>query len=479
MKKTSQTPSSLPLEQASKPVFALSVLLRVLAVLIAVFCLYRLLQLVGGNNIALTDQEIRANIHDAGGKTLYTSSDLRADAGRDPETADLGNGYTCTIQSKKNARKKFIQVSLSVLDSAGQEVYAAEQEPLQIGEGLHAEIGLAVSGMDTGSISASTSVEQKEALHIDHYRWLYMLGAVAGIGGFFLVGSVFRYLRVNTRVARFNRRMGSIGRYALLAFVLVIALFPILWMLFASLLPSQRVMQIPPVFGITGESSFANYVKVFSQAKYLQYYLNSIITSGGTVLVVMFIALLASYSFSRYNFVGKNTVLTLILSVQMFPIVAILISLYGFYMRWNLVNQYAGVILADTVQELPLAIMLLRSFFDTLPRSLDESARIDGAGRLRTMFSILVPLTIPGLVAVGIYTFLNAWDDYLMALTIMKSDEMKTLTVGLAQSFLGEYAHDYGALMAFAMGGSLPIVLTFIFFQKYMISGLTAGAVKG
>ena len=121
----------------------------------------------------------------------------------------------------------------------------------------------------------------------------------------------------------------------------------------------------------------------------------------------------------------------------------------------------------------------MRSFFDTLPHSLDESARIDGAGRIRTMVSILVPLTLPGLVAVGIYTFLSAWDDFLMALTIMNTTNMKTLAVGLAQSFLGEYAHDYGALMAFSMAGSLPIVLMFVFFQKYMISGLTAGAVKG
>ena len=197
------------------------------------------------------------------------------------------------------------------------------------------------------------------------------------------------------------------------------------------------------------------------------------------VLTVLLIALPAGFSFSRYDFKGKNVILTTIMSVQMFPIVVILISLYGFYMRWNLLNTYLGVILADTTFALPLAITLMRSFFDTLPHSLDESARIDGAGRIRTMVSILVPLTLPGLVAVGIYTFLSAWDDFLMALTIMNTTNMKTLAVGLAQSFLGEYAHDYGALMAFSMAGSLPIVLMFVFFQKYMISGLTAGAVKG
>ncbi len=135
--------------------------------------------------------------------------------------------------------------------------------------------------------------------------------------------------------------------------------------------------------------------------------------------------------------------------------------------------------MADSTFALPLAITLMKSFFDTLPRSLDEAARIDGAGRLRTLFSILLPLTLPGLIAVGIYTFLSAWDDFLMALVIMQKNEMRTLTVGIAQSFLGEYAHDYGALMAFSVAGSLPIVLLFVFFQKYMIAGLTAGAMKG
>lgn len=309
--------------------------------------------------------------------------------------------------------------------------------------------------------------------------WWRVLLMLAGIAGFVLLTTSFPEIRQNTQVARHQRQLGRVLRYILIGLILIVALFPVLWMFFSSLLPSPRVMQIPPVFGITGESGLFNYVKVFSKDEYVRYFVNSFVTAGGTVLMVMLIALPAGYSFSRYSFAGKNMVLTLIMSVQMFPIVVILISLYGFYLRWNLVNTYMGVILADTVQAMPLAITLMRSFFDTLPRSLDESARIDGAGRLRVMFSILVPLTLPGLVAVGIYTFLTAWDDYLMALTIMSTTDMKTLTVGLAQSFLGEYAHDYGALMAFSMAGSLPIVLLFVFFQKYMISGLTAGAVKG
>lgn len=206
---------------------------------------------------------------------------------------------------------------------------------------------------------------------------------------------------------------------------------------------------------------------------------NSFIVSFGTIAIVLLVAVPASYALSRYNFFGRRVILSSVSSVQMFPVVVILTTLYGFYNSWHMLDTYRGLILADTTFALPLAITLMKSFFDTLSKSLDEAARIDGASRMRVLLHILLPLVVPGLVAVGIYTFLNAWDDYLMALTIMKSNEMRTLPVGIAQSFLGEYSNDYGGLMAFAVAGSLPIVLLFIFFQKYLVSGMTAGAVKG
>lgn len=308
--------------------------------------------------------------------------------------------------------------------------------------------------------------------------WRFILIAV-GIVCLIMIAPKSAAFRLNRKVSRYANGFSKFLRYAFVSVLLMITLFPIYWMAVSSLMPSAHIMRIPPTLTLTFESGVFNYVKVFSKPEYIRYFINSFITSGGTVLAIFLIALPAGFAFSRYKFVGKNLILTTIMSVQMFPIVVILISLYGFYAKWGLLNSYLGVILADTTFALPLAITLMRSFFDTLPRSLDESACLDGAGRIYTMLHILVPLTLPGLVAVGVYTFLSAWDDFLMSLTIMITNDMKTLTVGLAQSFLGEYAHDYGALMAFAMAGSIPIVLVFVFFQKYMISGLTAGAVKG
>ena len=272
-------------------------------------------------------------------------------------------------------------------------------------------------------------------------------------------------------------RLSSVVKYIVLFSFLVIFVSCLLdadFFITAKPYPYEPASELFP-----NQANLSNYQRIFSSEKYIGYFKNSFITAFGTVLLVLFISIPSGYAFSRYKFRSKNIILTSIMSVQIFPIVIILISLYTFYMKWDMLNTYRGLILADATFALPLAITLMKSFFDTVPVSLDESARIDGAGRFRTLFSVVLPLTLPGLVAVGIYTFLNSWDDFLMALVIMQDVKMKTLTVGLAQSFLGEYAYDYGALMAFSMAGSLPIVVIFIFLQKYMISGLTAGAVKG
>lgn len=278
-------------------------------------------------------------------------------------------------------------------------------------------------------------------------------------------------------IERFTKKSKTFLKYLVLVVLAVILLFPVYWMIVCSFMESHYLMVVPPHL-IPVDASFDNYVEIFSNAKYLNYFKNSFISAGGTVLLSLLIAIPAGYSFSRYNVPGKNGILSMIMSVQMFPVVVILISLYAFYLKLGMMSTYQGLILADTTLVMPLSITLIKSFYDTVPRSLDEAAKIDGAGRLQTMIQIIFPLVLPGVVAVCIYTFLNAWDDYLMALILMQGD-MKTLTVGIAETFLGEYCYNYGGMMAFAFIGSLPIVVLFVFLQKYMIAGLTAGAVKG
>ena len=283
---------------------------------------------------------------------------------------------------------------------------------------------------------------------------------------------------MNNKKGLFAKKVGTVGRYVILILVVVIMLFPIYWMVVCSLMPTHYLTVLPPHFWPV-DATLENYSTIFATPKYMTYFKNSIITALGTVGLSLVLSVPAGYAFSRYRFFGKNAILSTILSVQMFPIVVILISLYMFYLKLDMLSTYRGLILADTTFALPLAITLIKAFFDTVPRTLDEAARIDGAGRVRTLTKILFPLVKPGIVAVCIYTFLNAWDDYLMALIIMQDTSMKTLTIGIAETFLGEYCYNYGGMMAFAVIGSVPIVVMFIFLQKYMIAGLTAGAVKG
>lgn len=267
-------------------------------------------------------------------------------------------------------------------------------------------------------------------------------------------------------------------KYIIIIPIVCITLFPIYWMVVSSFMPNSYLMSLPPHF-LPEKPNLSNYIKIFTNIQYLIFFKNSFFVSSCTVVLCLAVSVLSGYSFSRYVFRGKNTAMTAILTVQMFPIVAILISLYTFYLKWGMINTYRGLILANTTFCLPLSIMLMKAFFDTLPKSLDESSKIDGCSRMRTLFSVLLPLTTPGLLAVGVYTFLYSWDDFLFSLVIMQKDSLKTLPVGMAQSFLGEYAHDYSGMMTFAVSASVPIVILFIFFQKYMIAGLTAGAVKG
>jgi multiple sugar transport system permease protein len=260
--------------------------------------------------------------------------------------------------------------------------------------------------------------------------------------------------------------------------LLLLILFPLYWMAVSSLMPNSFLFSLPPHFS-PFEGSGDNFIRVLSNSQYLTYFKNSFIVSTSTVLLCIFTAVLGGYSLSRFNIKINGTIIVFILSIQMFPIVAILISLYTFFSDWHLLNSYIGLVISDTTFCLPLSIILIKSFIDTVPKSLDEAAKIDGCGRLRILGSILLPTITPGILAVGIFTFMKSWDDFLFSLIIMQDNSMKTLPVGLAQSFLGEYVHDYGGMMALSVCAAIPILLLFIFFQKYMISGMTAGAVKG
>ena len=265
--------------------------------------------------------------------------------------------------------------------------------------------------------------------------------------------------------------------YFVIIALLFLFVFPIYWMFISSLKDNSVLMRLPPQLYPTF-STLDSYKAIFQNVKYMRYIGNSLIVASITVVIDLLFSVFAGYSLSRFRYPGRKAIMTVTLSAQVFPTVVILISLYEFFSKFKLMNSYFGLALADVAMSLPLSVWMLKSFCDSVPRSLDEAARVDGCGRFRTMMQIVVPLLKPGMLAVGIYAFLMSWDDYLLGLVIMTKTPKKTLPVGISESFLGEFGFDYSGMMTISVVASLPVLLLFLIFQKYMVAGLTGGAVK-
>lgn len=253
--------------------------------------------------------------------------------------------------------------------------------------------------------------------------------------------------------------------------------FPIYWMLITSIKPNASILRLPLEFlpqTVTG----ANYQAILSDGLFPIYYRNNLIVSLTTTGVTLLIAVMAAYAFSRFPFRGSQTLQLLLLATQMFPAVALLIALYSLYAKLGLINTYTALVLACSTNALPMSIWILKGFFDTVSKSLEEAAYIDGASKAYSMVRIIVPLVQPGILAVGLYSFLISWEDFLWGLNLVNKLELRTLSSGISLSYLGEYTYDWGKVMAATVSAALPVLVAFIFLQKYLISGLTAGAVK-
>jgi len=260
-------------------------------------------------------------------------------------------------------------------------------------------------------------------------------------------------------------------------------LFPIFWMISSAVKPIEDLFVIPPQW-IPRHPTLDTLNSVLRGdygrgSLFPVYFKNSVIVTIGTTLLCLTVATLAAYAFSRYPFRGSSGVMVGVLATQMFPQGMLLISLYLIFMRLKLINTYPALILANTTFAIPFAIWILKGFFDTIPREIEDAALIDGCNRLNVMTKVILPLVAPGLVAAGVYTFLISWDEYLYAATLMARPEMRTLPPGIVQSFVGQFYLNWPNVMAASVLVTVPVTILFILFQKYLVQGLTSGAVKG
>ncbi|MCG8509358.1 MAG: carbohydrate ABC transporter permease [Rhodospirillales bacterium] len=259
--------------------------------------------------------------------------------------------------------------------------------------------------------------------------------------------------------------------------VLAAVLFPIVWMVFAAIRPTTETLAFPTVW-FPRDITFAAFAKLFSNASELRYFANSYIIALSTAGLTILLAAPCSYGFSRFRIRGATTILLGILALQMLPTVALILPFFSMARTIGVYNTHLGLILADTAFTLPVGIWLLKGFFDSIPTALEESAMVDGGTRLQALIYVILPLAVPGLVSTGVFAFLWSWNEFLFAVVLTSGEGAAPLTIRMSQ-FFTQYGRDWNGIMALNVIASIPLVVFFVFMQRWVVSGLTGGAVKG
>jgi multiple sugar transport system permease protein len=253
--------------------------------------------------------------------------------------------------------------------------------------------------------------------------------------------------------------------------------FPIYWMVTSSFKANGELYQVIPTW-YPHEFTFAHYWSAIAESKLLVYLGNSLITSGSSALINTVLAVYAGYSFAKYRYFGRQPIMLFMLSAQMFPFGLLLISIYPLMTSLGLLDTRPGLILSYIVFALPVATYMLYSYFMQVPDELIDAARADGASDLRIFHTIIVPISLPPIITVFLYSFMWSWNDLLYSMTLIVSDDKRTIGPGLLLTYLNETNADWGGAMAASLLVSAPIVIAFMFLQRYFIQGVTAGAVK-
>lgn len=265
--------------------------------------------------------------------------------------------------------------------------------------------------------------------------------------------------------------------YLVLLVMIVIAIFPAIWMLSTSIKDVTELYDIPPEI-IPDAPTFQNYVNVLQNSKMYQAFFNSVLITVSVVALTLFISVLAGYGFARFKFKGSGVLKVGLLFGQMVPGVVIIIPLYFLFSKVGLLDTHISLIVADMALTIPMGVIMLSSFFAGVPRELEEAAKIDGCTGLGALFRVVLPVAKPGMISVAIYTFINAWEEFLFALNLTTSSSTRTLPIAISM-FSGEFAVDWGSTMAAAAVVALPVLLLFLLCNRYFVQGMADGAVKG
>ncbi|UQX88122.1 carbohydrate ABC transporter permease [Jatrophihabitans telluris] len=262
-----------------------------------------------------------------------------------------------------------------------------------------------------------------------------------------------------------------IGLFVALAF-----LWPFLVMLLDALRTSNDVVATPTTF-LPRHWQFSTFSDVLGDGRFRNWLKTSVLVAVCSTVIVLVVSVPAAYFTARFRFPGRTAFLLLVLITQMFSPTSLVVGIYREFFDANLVNTYLAIILTNAAFNLAFAIWILQGFFGSIPQEVEEAAHLDGCGRLATLWRIMLPLTLPGVVTAVVFTFIAAWNEYVVALTLMQDDSKKPLTVGIS-SYVTGYEQHWDQLFAASLIAIVPVVILFAFIEKHLVGGLTAGSVK-
>lgn len=261
--------------------------------------------------------------------------------------------------------------------------------------------------------------------------------------------------------------------------ILLFLLFPLFWTFVTSLKTEQEIFQIPPTWypHVLNTKSYAAQIATGDFNMFASFF-NSFVISLGAMIIAVVLAVPASYAIARYKFKGRKFMLLFFLVSQMLPVSVLLTPMFIMFKGMHVYNTWVSAILSDATIGIPFSVLILKNYFASIPAALEEAAYIDGCTRLSAFFRILVPVAKPGVIVCAVFSFLYAWGDLAYGMTFILDQQKRPITAGIF-NFMGQYGTKWSYLTAFAIVAIIPVVLVFIFMQKYIISGMTNGAVKG
>ena len=268
----------------------------------------------------------------------------------------------------------------------------------------------------------------------------------------------------------------SILRLLVIILIMFILLAPFLWILIASFRPNMELVRNQTL--IPQNITLENYVSLFTKSAYWKWVINSFIVSLYTVILSLPLIVAGAYSVYRTQFRGRHVLSFFLLSVYIFPTALLVVPIFKIFNGLSLIDSHLGCALMNTAFAVPFGIWLLQAFLRSLPPELEEVAAVDGISKIRTLFQIIIPQVAPGIIAIAMFAFIVSWTEYLFAMTLLLSNDLHTLPIGLTGIVFGQYRVNWGFAAAGAVGSALPVFILFLIVGRWFIRGISAGAIK-